>query len=79
MTAPYVERYFAEVPGIAAVYQGWVLPEVAEAFFPMTAFGDAVGPARRTAELDGLDTALRRRLVECLDRLERAVAVRALR
>jgi aminopeptidase N len=78
LTAPYVDRYFAEVPGIAAVYQGWVLPDVAEVFFPFSAFELAVEPARRTIATDGLDRSLARRLTECLDVLERSVAARAL-
>jgi aminopeptidase N len=78
VTESYVERYFAEVPGIADVYQGWVLPDVAEAFFPFPAFEDAVESTRRTITLDGLERSLARRLVECLDRLERSVAARAL-
>ena len=78
VTGPYVERYFAEVPGIAEVYQGWVMPDVAEAFFPFPAFDEAVEPARRTIARDGLDKSLARRLVECLDVLERSVATRSL-
>jgi aminopeptidase N len=77
-TAPYVDRYFAEVPGISEVYQGWFLSEVAEMFFPETAFEAVVEPTRRTAALEGLDKSVARRLRECLDRVERAVAVRAL-
>ncbi len=78
VTSPYVERYFAEVPGIASVYQGWVLPDVAEAFFPFTAFDEALEPAREVIGRDGLDKSLARRLTECLDLLERSVAARAL-
>ena len=78
ITAGYVERYFADVPGLADVHQGWMLPDVAEAFFPAYAFDQAVEPARRTIAMPGLHASLGRRLVECLDRLERAVAVRAL-
>ena len=55
-----------------------MLPDVAEAFFPAYAFDQAVEPARRTIAMPGLHASLGRRLVECLDRLERAVAVRAL-
>ena len=76
VTAPYVERYFAEVPGIAEVHQGWVLPDVAEVFFPFTAFEAAVDPCRRTIGMEGLDPSLARRLTECLDILERSVAAR---
>ena len=76
VTAPYVDRYFDEVPGIAKVHQGWVLPDVAEVFFPFTAFEDALPAARRIVGQDGLDKSLSRRLIECLDLLERSVAAR---
>ena len=76
VTAPYVRRYFDEVPGIAQVFQGWVLPDVAEAFFPFPAFDDAVAPTRAVLGQDGLDASLARRLTECLDILERSVAAR---
>ena len=66
------------MPGIADVYQGWVLPDVAQTFFPFSAFDEAVEPTRRTIALDGLERSLARRLVECLDLLERSVAARAL-
>ena len=78
VTAPYVERYFADVPGIAEVYQGWVMPDIAQSFFPFAAFEAAVEPTRRTLALEGLERSLHRRLVECLDLLERSVAARAL-
>ena len=43
LTAPYVERYFAELPAAPRVHSGWVLGDVTEAFFPTTALtrGDA--------------------------------------
>jgi aminopeptidase N len=78
VTAPYVDRYFDEVPGIAKVHQGWVLPDVAEVFFPFTAFDDALPAARRIVGQDGLDKSLSRRLTECLDLLDRSIAARAL-
>jgi aminopeptidase N len=79
VTAPYVERYFAEVAGIAEVHQGWVLPDVAQTFYPFPAFEDALDPARAVIGQDGLDKSLARRLTECLDILERSVAARGLR
>jgi len=78
VTAEYVERYFQDVPGLSEVHQGWVLPDVAEVFFPAPAFDAAVAPTRRTLARPDLHKSLARRLAECLDRLERAVAVRAL-
>ncbi len=79
MTGPYVERYFEDVPGIAAVYQGWLMPDVAQAFFPFPAFDDAVEPTRRVLADEALERSLARRLTECLDLLERSVAARGTR
>jgi aminopeptidase N len=78
ITAGYVERYFADVPGLADVHQGWLLPRRCRGVLSRLAFDQAVEPARRTIAMPGLHASLGRRLVECLDRLERAVAVRAL-
>ena len=36
LTAPYVDRYFAELPAAPRVHSGWVLGDVTEAFFPTT-------------------------------------------
>ena len=36
LTAPYVERYFADLPDTVEVRSGWVLAEAAEDFFPLT-------------------------------------------
>lgn len=78
VTAPYVERYFAELPRATEHFSGWVLADVAEAFFPMTALEDrTVALARDLAGRPDLDPSLRRRVVDCLDELERRLAVRA--
>nr|WP_218849338.1 aminopeptidase N [Nocardioides perillae] len=78
VTAPYVERYFAELPGATAHFSGWVLADVAEAYFPMTALDPrTVELARDLVARPGLDPSLRRRVVDCLDELERRLAVRA--
>ncbi|MEV7429352.1 aminopeptidase N [Nocardioides sp. NPDC092400] len=77
VTAPYVERYFADLPGTAAVRSGWVLADAAEAFFPVTALDrPTLDRARALLADDSLDVSLRRRLDECADRLERMVRTR---
>lgn len=78
LTAPYVDRYLAAVPGLAAVHSGWVLAEAVEAFFPITVVdADMVARAQAVADAPGLDLAVRRRLRDVVDRLRRMVAVRA--
>uniref|UniRef100_UPI002B26BEC1 ERAP1-like C-terminal domain-containing protein n=1 Tax=Nocardioides sp. TaxID=35761 RepID=UPI002B26BEC1 len=78
LTAPYVERYVAELPGIADIHSGWVQGVVAEAFFPLShaepATVDLVRPLLEDGAVPG---AVRRRLVDQIDDLERSLAVRA--
>ncbi len=77
LLAPYVERYFEELPGTAEVHSGWVLADVAEAFFPLTALEDAtLDRARALVEHPGLDPSLRRRVVDTTDELAHRLAVR---
>ena len=78
VTAPYVERYFAEVARTAKVRHGWVLAEAAREFFPAL----AVEPgtlllAERELEDRDLDLSLRRALADCTDDLRQALEVRA--
>jgi len=76
-TTPYVDRYFAELPDTSQVHAGWVLADVAEAFFPITALDlETVGRAEQLASLDDLDQGIRRKLVDCADDLRRRIAVR---
>ncbi|WP_309650425.1 aminopeptidase N [Nocardioides sp.] len=78
LTAPYVARYFDELPATVAVRSGWVLAEAAEAFFPLGALtDDTLARTRSLLAQDGLDLSLRRRLVDQADELERRLAVRA--
>jgi len=66
----YVERYFAEVPGTAAVRAGWGLADAALFFYPITVAAPAV--LDRTDELiadPGLNPSLRRVLVDSGDEL----------
>ncbi|MCW2813397.1 MAG: Membrane alanyl aminopeptidase Metallo peptidase family [Nocardioides sp.] len=78
LTAPYVERYFAELPATSQVRSGWVLALAAEAFFPRT-FVDDQTLARARGLLDSgvLEPAVRRRVADKTDALARRLAVRA--
>ncbi|WP_244928161.1 aminopeptidase N [Nocardioides sp. W7] len=78
LTGPYVDRYLAAVPGLAAVHKGWVLGEATEAFFPITVLdAGLVERARAAADTPGLEPAVRRRLLDVTDRLRRMLDVRA--
>ncbi|GAA1973821.1 aminopeptidase N [Nocardioides panacihumi] len=78
LTAPYVDRYFAELPGTEKVRSGWVLADAAEAFFPATSISEAtLAKASVLAEDPDLDGPLRRRLVDAADALRRQLAVKA--
>ena len=77
LTAPYVDRYFAELPGTVDTFSGWLLADVAEAFFPITSLDDAtLARATTLIDLDGLDLALRRKVVDMTDELAHRIAVR---
>ncbi|MCZ4497760.1 MAG: Membrane alanyl aminopeptidase Metallo peptidase family [Marmoricola sp.] len=70
LLAPYVERYFADLPGTAAVRTGWGLADAALFFYPITAV--AADTLHRTQELlasPGLHSSLRRVLVDAGDEL----------
>ena len=76
LTDPYVARYFDELPGTAQVHSGWVLADVAEAFFPLTSLRpETVERAHALAASAGLDVSLRRRVVDTADELEHRLAV----
>jgi aminopeptidase N len=77
LTAPYVERYFAEIADLASIRSGWVLAQVSEYAFPHT----ATDP--RTVELTDtllaradLDPGVRRSVLDAGDDLRRAVTSR---
>jgi aminopeptidase N len=78
LTAPYVERYFAELPATVEVRSGWVLADAAEHFFPRTALdADVLARAQGLAADPDLDLSLRRRLADQADVLARKLAVLA--
>ncbi len=72
----YVDRYFAEVPATAELRSGWVLADAAQAFFP-TVFedDDTLAKARALLALDSFDPAMRRRIIDQTDELERRIAI----
>ncbi len=77
LTAPYVARYFEDLPGTADVHAGWMLGTVASAYFPLTVLEhDTLERARSLAAEPGLDAVLRRRVLDQADELARRLAVR---
>ncbi len=77
LTAEYVDRYFADVPGTVDVRSGWVLAEAAEFFFPTTSLTEeTLDRATALIDLDGLDVSIQRRVVDLADELERRLAIR---
>jgi aminopeptidase N len=76
LTAPYVERYFADLPGTVHKRSGWVLADAAEHFFPRTSLTrETLGRAEALIADGDLDLSIRRRLVDAADDLERKLAV----
>jgi aminopeptidase N len=77
VTGEYVERYFAELPGTAAIRSGWVLGVATEVFFPVTPVTpEVLDRARTVIDLPDLDRTVRRRLADCADDLHRRLAIR---
>jgi aminopeptidase N len=77
VTAPYVDRYFADLPGTVEVRSGWMLADAAQYFFPATSLDEeTLGRAQALVADPSLDLSLRRRLSDEADDLERLLAVR---
>lgn len=78
VTAPYVDRFFDELPGTVAVRSGWVLADAATFFFPVTSLSEStLERARALIADESLDRSVRRRLVDEADDLAHLLAVRA--
>jgi aminopeptidase N len=76
VTAPYVARYFADLPATVGVRSGWVLADAAESFFPRTSVTEeTLDRTRALAADEGLDLSIRRRLADRADELARRLAV----
>ncbi|PUA79268.1 aminopeptidase N [Nocardioides currus] len=78
ITAAYVDRFFADLPGTASHRSGWLLSEAAGWFFPLTALTeDVVARSEALAADEGLETSLRRQLAVLADEVRRRIAVRS--
>jgi aminopeptidase N len=76
LTAEYVDRFFADLPGTVDKRSGWLLADAAQAFFPMTALSEEThARARALSEDETLDLSLRRRLVDDADELAHRLAI----
>ncbi|MCX6399805.1 MAG: M1 family aminopeptidase, partial [Propionibacteriales bacterium] len=71
LTEPFAVAYFARLGELIAAHQGWVQGVVIQAFFPITHRDDATIAAARAALEQDLPGAVRRRLTDRLDELER--------
>jgi aminopeptidase N len=77
VTAPYVDRYFAEVAGTASIRSGWTLAEGARGFYPTLSLRQSTVDAAEEVLADvDLDPSLRRVLVDSTDDLRRGLRVR---
>ncbi|GAB2458136.1 aminopeptidase N [Nocardioides hungaricus] len=76
VTAPYVDRYFEDLPATVGVRSGWVLADATEFFFPRTSVTEATLTRTRVLAADeGLDLSVRRRLADQADALARRLVV----
>ena len=77
LTAPYVDRYFADIPGTAEVRSGMALSMTVTRIFPRFAVDQAVVEKAETFLADGsVDSSLSRTTSDLTDDLRRAVAAR---
>ncbi len=77
LTAPYVERYAADLPATAGVRSGWILALSAAAYFPRTHVDEqTLAVVRELAEHPDVPPAVRRRVADGADDLAAAIDVR---
>ncbi len=77
LTAPYVARYFEELPGAVNVFSGWVLADLAQWFFPSTSLeSETLDRAQALIDRGDLDLSLRRRVTDQTDELRRRLDIR---
>ncbi|WP_326552427.1 aminopeptidase N [Micromonospora sp. NBC_01813] len=77
LTAPYVDRYVADMPAAARLRSAWVADRVAQVAFPQYAVSEAT--RQLLAGLlahDDLTPGLRRAVVDAVDDLDRALVAR---
>ncbi|GAA0586748.1 aminopeptidase N [Kribbella sandramycini] len=78
LTAPYVDRYFAEVAGVAKLREGWIVATTALLAFPRYSIDEqVVARGRDIAADEGVASGIRRSVGDRADDIGRAVAVRA--
>jgi aminopeptidase N len=78
VTAPYVDRYFAEIPGTEKLRSGWVVAQSAKSAFPRYAVDQAI--VSRASDLvadESVAPGIRRSVGDSVDDLKRALAVRS--
>ncbi len=77
VTAPYVDRYFAEIPGTAKLRTGWLVGRAAVLAFPRTFVDESVvAKAEALAADDAVSSGIRRGVSDEADDLRRVLAVR---
>ncbi|MEU4390001.1 aminopeptidase N [Kribbella sp. NPDC023855] len=78
LTAPYVDRYFAEIAGIEKLRSGWVVAQAATLSFPVYSIDErTVALAANLVADEDVQAGIRRAVGDRRDDLIRALAVRA--
>ncbi|HET7684053.1 MAG TPA: aminopeptidase N [Marmoricola sp.] len=74
LLAPYVDRYFDELPGTTEVRAGWALADAALFFYPITALSaETLARSDELAADPALDPSLRRILLDSGDQVRRCL------
>ncbi|MPZ94740.1 MAG: aminopeptidase N [Propionibacteriales bacterium] len=76
VTAPYLPRFFAEMPGTADLRSGWVVARSVGLAFPATAVSASTVVLAERTLADDLEPGVQRAIGDCTDDLRRALAVR---
>jgi aminopeptidase N len=76
LTTPYVQRYFAELPRLAAGRLAWLSSTLARDCFPRFAVDPTTVALAEAALAGGLDPTLAHAVTECTDDLRRALTAR---
>ncbi|WP_328994360.1 aminopeptidase N [Kribbella sp. NBC_01245] len=77
VTAPYIDRYFAEIAGTEKLRSGWVIARTALLAFPNTVIDEqVVRKAEALVADDSVSTGIRRSVGDEADDLRRAVRIR---
>jgi aminopeptidase N len=77
LVAPYVPRYFAEIPGTAQLRSGWVVAETAAAAYPQYAVDSStLVLADRLVSDEQVHASLRRAVSDAADSTRRALRAR---